>query len=108
MVLLSVGTIVTKMALRMGPPYSHMLKHLYSSVARAALRAGAVVLASTTVGNPEDFGVDEAALGAIARDRVIAMSFVPGESEWKSAATRLAERVKGGDGLDTAAALVAG
>ena len=32
----------------------------------------------------------------------------PGESEWKSAAARLAERVKGGDGLDTAAALVAG
>jgi hypothetical protein len=32
----------------------------------------------------------------------------PGESQWKSAAARLAERVKGGDGLDTAAALVVG
>jgi hypothetical protein len=32
----------------------------------------------------------------------------PGESEWKSAAARLAERVKAGDGLDTAAALVVG
>ena len=31
----------------------------------------------------------------------------PGESEWKAAAARLAERVKGGDGLDTAASLVA-
>jgi UDP:flavonoid glycosyltransferase YjiC (YdhE family) len=192
-VLLSVGTIVTKMARRLGPPYSDMLKHLYSSVARAALRGGAVVVASTTVGKPEDLGVDEAALGADTRGRVIAMSFVPqpllfahglvdvmlmhggantfhetvlagipvlvwpvfgdqesvaetvaklgigvpietpmypklagaqslariaeetlpkmlapGESEWKSAAARLAERVKGGDGLDTAAALVVG
>ena len=32
----------------------------------------------------------------------------PGESAWKAAAARLAERVKGGDGLDTAAALVVG
>jgi UDP:flavonoid glycosyltransferase YjiC (YdhE family) len=192
-VLLSVGTIVTKVALRMGPPYSHALKQLYSSVARAALSAGAIVVASTTVGQPEDFGVDEATLGNDARDRVIAMSFVPqpllfahglvdvmlmhggantfhetvlagipvlvwpvfgdqesvaetagklgigvpikslmfpnlagaqslarvteeilpkmlapGESAWKAAAVRLAERVKGGDGLDTAVALVTG
>jgi UDP:flavonoid glycosyltransferase YjiC (YdhE family) len=192
-VLLSVGTIVTKMALRMGPPYSHALKHLYSTAARAALRAGAVVVASTTVGKPEDFGVDEATLGKGMRDRVITMSFVPqpllfahglvdvmlmhggantfhetvlagipvlvwpvfgdqgsvaetagklgigvpietpmypklagaqpleriaeetlpkmlapGESKWKAAAARLAERVKGGDGLDTAVSLVVG
>jgi hypothetical protein len=32
----------------------------------------------------------------------------PGENEWKSAAARVAERVKGGDGLDTATALVVG
>lgn len=32
----------------------------------------------------------------------------PGESEWKAAAARLAERLKGGDGLDTAASLVVG
>jgi hypothetical protein len=30
----------------------------------------------------------------------------PGESQWKSAALRLAERVKGGDGLETAALVV--
>jgi hypothetical protein len=32
----------------------------------------------------------------------------PGESEWKPAAARLAERMKRGDGLDTAAALLVG
>jgi hypothetical protein len=32
----------------------------------------------------------------------------PGESEWKAAATRLAQRVQGGDDLDTAASLVVG
>jgi hypothetical protein len=32
----------------------------------------------------------------------------PGESKWKQAAARLAERVKGGDGLDTALSLVVG
>lgn len=192
-VLLSVGTIVTKMALRMGSPYSDALKHLYSTTARAALRAGAVVVASTTVAQPEDFGVDAATLGHDMSDRVIAMSFVPqpllfahglvdvmlmhggantfhetvlagipvlvwpvfgdqgsvaetagklgigvpietamypkldgaqpleriaeeilpkmlapGDSTWKAAAARLAERVKGGDGLDTAVSLVVG
>jgi len=76
-VLLSMGTVVTKFAMRIGPHLVEGLKELYGTLASAALQRGAIVVASTTVASAEIFGIDEAALGPVARDRVIAMPFVP-------------------------------
>jgi len=75
--LLSMGTVVTRMFGRMGPAHAAFLKRLYTTVAASALRAGAVVVASTCDSSAADLGVDEAALGPEARERVIAMPFVP-------------------------------
>ncbi len=75
--LLSMGTVVTRMFARMSPAHVAFLKRLYTTLAASALRAGAVVVASTCDSSAADFGVDEAALGPAARDRVIAMPFVP-------------------------------
>jgi UDP:flavonoid glycosyltransferase YjiC (YdhE family) len=76
-VLLSLGTMVTRMFSRLSPAHVAFLKRLYTSLAASALRAGAVVVASTCDSSAADLGVDEAALGPEARDRVIAMPFVP-------------------------------
>ena len=76
-VLLSMGTIVTRMFTRMGPAHAAYLQRLYTTLAASALRAGALVIASTCDSSAADFGIDEAALGPAARDRVIAMPFVP-------------------------------
>jgi UDP:flavonoid glycosyltransferase YjiC (YdhE family) len=76
-VLLSMGTVVTRLAMRLGAQHMAGLKVLYSTLAAAALRGGAVVVASTTAASAEELGMDEATLGPAARDRLIAMSFVP-------------------------------
>lgn len=75
--LLSMGTVVTRMYKRFGGAHLEFLRRLYTTVAASALRAGAVVVASISESSAADLGVDEAALGPAARDRVIAMSFVP-------------------------------
>jgi UDP:flavonoid glycosyltransferase YjiC (YdhE family) len=76
-VLLSMGTMIMRLFMRRGPEYVAYLGQLYSRIAAAALREGAVVLASTTDLTPAQLGIDEATLGPAARDRVIAMPFVP-------------------------------
>jgi len=76
-VLLSMGTVVTRMFGRMGPAHVAFLRRLYTTLATWALTSGAVVIASTCDSSAADLGVDEAALGPAARDRVIAMPFVP-------------------------------
>ncbi|HMJ09756.1 MAG TPA: hypothetical protein VK524_00050, partial [Polyangiaceae bacterium] len=76
-VLLSMGTVVTRMFAKMGSSHVASLKRLYTTIAAAALRSGAVVVASTCDLSAADLGVDEAALGSVARDRVFAMPFVP-------------------------------
>ncbi|MCC6997763.1 MAG: hypothetical protein IT370_24305 [Deltaproteobacteria bacterium] len=76
-VLLSMGTMVTRMFTRMGAAHVASLRRLYSTLAAAALRAGAVVVASTTELSPADLGVDEATLGSASTGRVFAMPFVP-------------------------------
>ena len=76
-VLLSMGTVVTRMFARLGASHVGFLKRLYTTLAASALRSGAIVIASTCDSSPADLGVDEAALGPAAKDRVITMSFVP-------------------------------
>ncbi len=76
-VLLSLGTVVTRMFARMGASHVAFLKRLYTTLAASALRCGAVVVASTCDSSAADLGIDEAALGVAARDRVFAMPFVP-------------------------------
>jgi len=76
-VLLSMGTIVMRMFARRGPEFVGSLTQLYSKMAAAALRSNAMVIASTCDLSPSQLGVDEATLGPAARDRVIAMPFVP-------------------------------
>ncbi|MGE0549888.1 MAG: glycosyltransferase [Kofleriaceae bacterium] len=76
-VLLSMGTMVPRMAKRAGAAHVASLKQLYSTLAASALREGAIVVASTVDSSATELGVDEAALGPAARDRVIAMPFVP-------------------------------
>ena len=68
-VLLSMGTVVVRMFSRRGPEFVASLKRLYSTMATAALRAGATVIASTCDLAPEELGVED--------DRIIAMPFVP-------------------------------
>ncbi len=75
--LLSMGTVVTRMFGRMGPAHAASLKRLYTTLAASGLRAGATIVASTCDSSAADLGVDEAALGPEVRDRVIAMRFVP-------------------------------
>jgi UDP-glucoronosyl/UDP-glucosyl transferase len=75
--LLSMGTVVTRLFATLGTSHLAFLKRLYTTLAASALRSGAVVVASTCDSSAADLGVDEAALGPAARDRVIAMSFVP-------------------------------
>jgi UDP:flavonoid glycosyltransferase YjiC (YdhE family) len=76
-VLLSMGTVVTRMFTRIGAAHVAFLRRLYSTLAAAALRAGATVVASTCDASPAELGVDEASLGTAAQDHVIAMPFVP-------------------------------
>ncbi len=76
-VLLSLGTVVTRMFARMGATHVAFLKRLYTTLAASALRSGAVVVASTCDSSPAELGVDEATLGPAARERVVAMPFVP-------------------------------
>jgi UDP:flavonoid glycosyltransferase YjiC (YdhE family) len=76
-VLLSMGTVVTRLFARFGGAYFAFLKRLYTTIAAAALRSGATVVASTCESSAEDLGLDEAALGPAARERVVAMPFVP-------------------------------
>jgi UDP:flavonoid glycosyltransferase YjiC (YdhE family) len=75
--MLSLGTMVTRMFARASPAHVAFLRRLYTTLAASALRAGANVNASTCDSCAADLGVDEAALGEAARDRVIAMPFVP-------------------------------
>jgi UDP:flavonoid glycosyltransferase YjiC (YdhE family) len=75
--LLSLGTVVTRMFARMGPAHLAFLKRLYTTLAASALRCGAVVIASTCDSSAAELGIDEAALGSAARERVFAMPFVP-------------------------------
>ena len=74
-VLLSLGTVMTRMLSRISPAHRAFLKRTYTTLAEAALRAGAVVVASTCDSSAADLGIDEATLGFA--DRVIAMPFVP-------------------------------
>lgn len=76
-VLLSLGTVVTRMFAKMGPSHVAFLKRLYTTLAASALGCGAVVVASTCDSSAAELGIDEAALGAAARGRVFAMPFVP-------------------------------
>jgi UDP:flavonoid glycosyltransferase YjiC (YdhE family) len=71
------GTVVTRMFTRIGASHLAFLRRLYTTLAASALRCGAMVVASTCDSSAADLGVDEAALGPAARDRVIAMPFVP-------------------------------
>lgn len=75
--LLSMGTIVIRMFARRDPAHSAFLKRLYTTLAASALRAGAVVVASTSHSSAAELGLDEAALGAVAAERVFALPFVP-------------------------------
>jgi UDP:flavonoid glycosyltransferase YjiC (YdhE family) len=76
-VLLSMGTVLTRMFARLGAAHLAFLRRLYTTLAASALHAGAVVVASTCDRSAAELGVDEAALGPAARDRVFAMPFVP-------------------------------
>jgi UDP:flavonoid glycosyltransferase YjiC (YdhE family) len=75
--LLSLGTVVTRMFAQKGATHVAFLKRLYTTLAASALRSGAVVVASTCDSSAADLGIDEAALGATARNRVFAMPFLP-------------------------------
>jgi hypothetical protein len=76
-VLLSMGTVIPRMFKMMGAAHVAFLKRLYTTVAAAALRSEAVVVASTGASSPADLGMDEATLGPASRDRVFALPFVP-------------------------------
>jgi hypothetical protein len=75
--LLSLGTVVTRMFAKMGASHVAFLKRLYTTLAASALKCDAVVVASTCNSSAAELGIDETALGAAARDRVFAMPFVP-------------------------------
>ncbi|MCX5743198.1 MAG: glycosyltransferase [Proteobacteria bacterium] len=76
-VLLSMGTIVTRMFAKAGPAHLAFLRRMYTTLAASALRSGAIVIASTCDTSAAELGIDEAALGPAAQDRVIALPFVP-------------------------------
>lgn len=75
--LLSMGTMVSRMFARAGAAPRAFLKRLYSTLAASAMRSGAFVLASTCDSSAAEFGVDEASLGPAVRDQLVAMPFVP-------------------------------
>jgi UDP:flavonoid glycosyltransferase YjiC (YdhE family) len=75
--LLSMGTVVTRMFTRMGPEHIGFLKRLYTTLAASALRSGAVVVASTCDSSAAALGIDPSTLGDSASERVVAMPFVP-------------------------------
>jgi UDP:flavonoid glycosyltransferase YjiC (YdhE family) len=74
-VLLSMGTVVLRMLPRFGAENLAFLKRLYTTLAAAALKSGAVVVASTCDLSAADLGVDDTTLGA--PGRVFVMPFVP-------------------------------
>lgn len=76
-VLLSMGTLVIKWGARIAPDLPAFVRRLYTTLAAAALRAGALVIASTNDASPESLGLDETALDPSARDRLVALPFVP-------------------------------
>lgn len=76
-VLLSMGSLVLRFGPRIDPAFPERVRQLYTTLAAAALRSGAVVIASTTGSSADALGLDEATLGPAARDRVIALPFVP-------------------------------
>lgn len=76
-VLLSMGTMVMRYMPRVDPSYTAYLARLYSTLAAAALKSGAVVIASTNVMSAAELSLDEATLGPDAHERLIALSFVP-------------------------------
>lgn len=76
-VLLSMGSLVLRFGAKIDPAFPARVRQLYSTLAAAALRSGAIVVASTTGSSAHALGLDEATLGPAARDRVIAMPFVP-------------------------------
>jgi UDP:flavonoid glycosyltransferase YjiC (YdhE family) len=75
--LLSMGTMVMRFMSRTDPAYVAYLGRLYSTLAAAALKSGAVVIASTNVLSAAELSLDEATLGPDVRERLIALSFVP-------------------------------
>ncbi len=75
--LLSMGTVVTRLLVRMGGEKLAFLRRLYTTFSSVALREGATIVASTSECSAAELGVDESALGPAARDRVVAMPFVP-------------------------------
>ena len=76
-VLLSMGSVVLRFGARIDPAFPARVRQLYTTLAAAALRSGAIVIASTTGSSADALGLDEVALGPAARDRVIALPFVP-------------------------------
>jgi UDP:flavonoid glycosyltransferase YjiC (YdhE family) len=75
--LLSMGSLVIKWGARINSDFPAFVKMLYTTLAASALRAGALVIASTNDSPPEALGLDEATLGPAFHDRVIALPFVP-------------------------------
>lgn len=76
-VLLSMGTVVMRLFSLWGAAHIAFLRRLYTTLAASALRSNALVVASTSQLSAAELGIDEATLGPAARDRVIAMPFVP-------------------------------
>jgi UDP:flavonoid glycosyltransferase YjiC (YdhE family) len=75
--LLSMGSLVHRFGPRLEPGFAAFARRLYTTLAAAALRTGAIVVASTTGSSAEALGLDEATLGPAARERLISMPFVP-------------------------------
>jgi len=76
-VLLSMGSIVIKFGATIDPAFPAFVRRLYTTIAAAALHAGALVVASTNESSPDAVGLDEGTLGSAARERVITLPFVP-------------------------------
>lgn len=70
-VLLSMGSLVMKFGPRINPAFPAFIRQLYSTLTEAALRANALVIASTTSSSADALGL------AHHDDRVIPMTFVP-------------------------------
>jgi UDP:flavonoid glycosyltransferase YjiC (YdhE family) len=75
--LLSMGSIALRFAPMINPEFPAFLRSVYVGLATSALRAGAIVIASTAGTTAEALGIDDASLGEAARERLIAMPFVP-------------------------------
>lgn len=76
-VLLSMGSLVLRFGPKIDPAFPARVRQLYTTLAAAALRSGAIVIASTTGSSADALGLDEETLGPAARDRVITLPFVP-------------------------------